>query len=145
MQSKFSNKWIVSSWAAGKEQPLPFFTSKVEWNGLLRRPYRSQGLLSGVLWPSVCHTPNLLLCWDVAFHQRLAFYSSHFDVRCNISELQPQILPTDGHFGPSFTRACHWVDLQKWDKKREDNHTTCVKTSASSHVKEEAYHVSVTT
>lgn len=59
-------------------------------------------------------------------------------MRCNISELQPQILPTDGHFGPSFARTRHWIDLEKQVKKKENSQTTCVKTLASSQAKEEA-------
>lgn len=78
----------------------------------------------GVLWPLLCHTPHLLLCWDVSFHQGLALHAGHFDVGCNILEFQPQVLPTDGHFGPSLTRACHGVDLGKQAKRKENDQTS---------------------
>lgn len=91
-----------------------------------------------MLWPTLCHTPNLLLCWDVPFHQRFALHASHFDMRRDISELQPQILPADGHFGSSFARTRHWIDLEERAEKKENNQTTDVKTLVSSQGKEEA-------
>lgn len=81
------------------------------------------GMSLGVLWPLLCHTPHLLLCWDVPFHQRLALHAGHLDVGRDIPEFQPQVLPTDGHLGPSLTRACHGVDLGKQAKKTENSQT----------------------
>lgn len=59
-------------------------------------------------------------------------------MRRDISELQPQILPADGHFGPSFARTRHWIDLEERAEKKENNQTTDVKTLVSSQGKEEA-------
>lgn len=135
VQSKYSNKWIISSCTKGMASSIPHFQGWLEWT-----PWKTlqlAWLLLGVLWPTACHTPNLLLCWDVPFHQRFALNSGHFDVRRNISELQSQVLPTDGHFGPTFTRPRHWVDLEKQAKTKENKETTYLKTSASSQVKEE--------
>lgn len=81
------------------------------------------GMSLGVLWPLLCHTPNLLLCWDVPFHQWLALHAGHFDVGRDIPEFQPQVLPTDGHFGASLARARHGVDLGKRAKRKENNQT----------------------
>lgn len=98
------------------------------------------GMSLGVLWPLLCHTPHLLLCWDVPFHQRLALHAGHLDMGGDIPEFQPQVLPTDGHPGPSLTRARHRVDLGKQAKREENNKNQAPESSqVKGHTTRDAY------
>lgn len=56
---------------------------------------------------------HLLLRWDVAVHQRVAFHTSHLDMGGNVPEFQAQVLPSDGDLGTPFPGARHWNDLER--------------------------------
>lgn len=122
MQSKHRNNRIMKQMdypelhvRNGLSHPSIPGAERVPWKAL------QVGMSSGVLWPWPCHTPNLLLCWDVPFHQGLALHAGHFDVGGDVTEFQPQVLPTNCHFGATLTRACHGADLGKETKRKESN------------------------
>lgn len=56
---------------------------------------------------------HLLLRWDVAVHQRVAFHTGHLDMGGNVPEFQAQVLPSDGDLGSPFPGARHWNDLER--------------------------------
>lgn len=53
-----------------------------------------------------------LFCRDVALSYGCAVHLSHLHVALDLSEVQAQVLTTDGHQGAALSRTAEWRDLQ---------------------------------
>lgn len=60
-----------------------------------------------------------LLCRDVALSYGCAVHFSHLHVALDLSEVQAQVLTTDGHECAALSRTAKWGDLQ-------ESHTNCI-------------------